>query len=333
MRHDLKIADVDQSSAVEDGPAPAGRGIGGTRMFRRIGGRMLAGATVALLAGTAHANSASATCSPLTVASPGYCSGSSSDSHGSSEARGLAIADYGVLKGSATAAAVTFSVGGVYAGHASASASASFSDSLTITSPGLNGKRGTTSVQAFLRQTGVLVTWPTPLATAGAYARLFVTTPSTTTATYRIVNYALSASNSSTTYAAYNDGQAVGFGAPIVDSFDFTFGQPFSFTFLLQVGASAQRDGIATLSAGDSAYWAGLGEVYYLGDEVSNFSLTSASGTDYSKSFVPVPEVSSRLLLLVGVLLLFLTGALHSRPSLRACAHCSPKRGPCEQPG
>lgn len=67
-----------------------------------------------------------------------------------------------------------------------------------------------------------------------------------------------------------------------------------------------------------SSYWGGVSEVTANGVAISDFSIVSASGTDYSHSFVPppVPEPEQIWLTLAGGLV----GALAWRRQRRQAA-------------
>lgn len=49
--------------------------------------------------------------------------------------------------------------------------------------------------------------------------------------------------------------------------------------------------GSFSADGGNSTYWNGITSIITDGIEISDYSLVSASGTDYSQSFLPVPEV------------------------------------------
>lgn len=70
-----------------------------------------------------------------------------------------------------------------------------------------------------------------------------------------------------------------------------------------QHGSSAS----AAMDASHSSYWAGIVSLTQDGQMISDYAVTSDSGTDYSRSFVPareVPEPNSFMLILLGAVLL-----------------------------
>lgn len=83
-------------------------------------------------------------------------------------------------------------------------------------------------------------------------------------------------------------------GGLLAVSVQFTFGQPFSLSVSLSARASADGQlvvgggGQGVASYGNTAYWAGITEVTTAnGASVPEFTVTSASGTDYTSSFAP----------------------------------------------
>lgn len=85
----------------------------------------------------------------------------------------------------------------------------------------------------------------------------------------------------------------------------FTFGVPFNLSMALTVQSWAYANGIAEaaslLDASHSFDWAGIQDVTFNGESVA-FDLRSASGTDWTQSFVmAVPEPSTGVLLLAGM--------------------------------
>ena len=66
---------------------------------------------------------------------------------------------------------------------------------------------------------------------------------------------------------------------------------------------SGSSPGHASFDLGHSLYWGGISNVSVGGQPISNYSIASASGTDYSRSFAPspVPEPGSAALLSWGL--------------------------------
>lgn len=70
----------------------------------------------------------------------------------------------------------------------------------------------------------------------------------------------------------------------------------------------------AEIDLGHSVYWGGISSVEVGGVPVE-YSVTSASGSDYRYSFAPVPEPSALLLLLIGIPVLVLRSRKHTKPA------------------
>lgn len=210
-----------------------------------------------------------------------------------------ASASFGTLRAEARAnALVTFSL-------PAASAQARFADTLTISSPGLNGQSGFVDI-------GVDYNWDPSIAAAGyaitgdialgfgglsAVAResrsQFIGDPVTDQ------SYAIQ------TFGA----PATVLGAVLGDFFSvripFTFGTSYNLSMLLAVQAQAQG-GSVEMDAFNSAYWDGL-RVYDSQLRPVDFSVQSESGTNYAVSFAPseakVPLPGSLALMAAGLLM------------------------------
>lgn len=113
------------------------------------------------------------------------------------------------------------------------------------------------------------------------------------------------------------DGQGRIYGVPktnyIYVTTDFVWGEPIGTGFELQtsVGSYVPDTGGGAASynfdASNSGYWAGIVSATADGQTITDYLLTSASGTDYSKSFVPaneVPEPSTFAMMFLGASLL-----------------------------
>jgi hypothetical protein len=94
---------------------------------------------------------------------------------------------------------------------------------------------------------------------------------------------------------------------------NFVWGQSIATSFEIQtsVGSYVPAQGGGTASymfdAGHSGYWAGVVSATADGQRVTDYLLSSASGTDYSASFAPasdVPEPGSAAIVLAGLALL-----------------------------
>ena len=98
------------------------------------------------------------------------------------------------------------------------------------------------------------------------------------------------------------NGQSLPWGSPFQFDYEFTFGAPFTLDVILDVQASLSGAGNAVADASHSAYWSGISSVTVDGNRITDFVVTSQSGTDWAKSYIPaVPEPASIALLLAGV--------------------------------
>lgn len=83
----------------------------------------------------------------------------------------------------------------------------------------------------------------------------------------------------------------------VVRQVAFLFGEPFEISFELSVSARASAavqgaGGVARAAYGSSGYWTGLNEVFTIDEQpVAEFTVTSASGTDYRTDFRPRPAI------------------------------------------
>lgn len=96
-----------------------------------------------------------------------------------------------------------------------------------------------------------------------------------------------------------------GWHAPFEDRYltmtaDFTWGQPVLFG--LTVGTSGYSDGYSGHDVSFRGSWGGIVEATAGGAAVADYSLSSLSGTDYTRSFVsPVPEPAAFALMTGGL--------------------------------
>lgn len=105
-------------------------------------------------------------------------------------------------------------------------------------------------------------------------------------------------------------------------------GVEFSATMSLGVTTFVPGDAIssALADAAHSGYWAGIQSVSIDGNQLLNYTVTSASGTDYSRSMVPpteIPEPSSPELLLAGTLCLIFCSRKGKETTSAGVAHAS----------
>ncbi|WP_394484438.1 hypothetical protein [Roseateles sp. LYH14W] len=105
---------------------------------------------------------------------------------------------------------------------------------------------------------------------------------------------------------------------PMEISFNFVFGRPILINALLQVSAGATGGSqfgvnpvrlggaVGTTDAANSFYWGGFSALTYNGADISDYSVSSQSGTDWSLAATPVPEASTREILILGLSFLML---------------------------
>jgi hypothetical protein len=123
---------------------------------------------------------------------------------------------------------------------------------------------------------------------------------------------------------------------PVIDfTYDVISGVPFPIFLKLAISGKANvTDGCLGCSAvgpgvgiagfeahfGNSLDWGGITRVTnsITGEEITDWTVTSLSGFDYSKSFI-VPEPSTGLLMLVGMGLLARARRVFGRPTYRGC--------------
>jgi len=111
-------------------------------------------------------------------------------------------------------------------------------------------------------------------------------------------------------------------------------GMEFSTTMQLGVTAFVPGESIssALADAAHSGYWAGIQSVSIDGNQLMNYTVTSASGTDYSQSMVPsteIPEPASPGLMFAGALCLIFCSRTKERRNIRrrSAAHHAMKDG------
>lgn len=280
---------------------------------------VLAGVVAVLLVGVSNShaapvlNTATETVSPfLSNGTPGTFSnmsqsktgfvgvgGSGDDGQGDSGSA-LAEADYGSIK-----------ISGQFQGHGFAVANATFADNVTFTAPGV--------------ALGTFGTFNCKISVGGTLSA----TPSTP-AVFDDAAWTLSAKineqngnplNNSTLTAGATLGPNGLTGNPFgvfTDSVTFEFGVPFLLLVSLDGGAEGSMGGqSASADLSHSLYWAGISGVTINGQPVTNFSVSSDSGTNWAQSFVPVPEPSSVALLTVLGSLLFAWRFFHFWKGLR----------------
>ena len=219
--------------------------------------------------------------------------------YGTSTITAYAMSDYGVLKTAASATGVGDGASG------RVDASATFADQFEIDAAGLTGQQGhfkarvtmpfTASVSAELYTVGLL----------SAFVR--VNDRETWSEHY-------SSANGATISYVDHDGVELAIGTPMIFDVPFVYGQSIAIFGFMDIAIQGQTSlaypsFAATVDASHCLYWQGISEVTDgRGNLVASYTLTSDSGTDWSRDFSPsaVPEPANVALLLAGFGLLAL---------------------------
>jgi hypothetical protein len=107
-------------------------------------------------------------------------------------------------------------------------------------------------------------------------------------------------------FAKHNDTE-IPLGSTMVLKVPFFYGVPIAIQGSLTATVFGQlgRNGgsfSAVVDASHSMYWEGISSVTDgAGNEVTGYTLTSDSGTDWSRNLAPVPEPTTMLLILAGL--------------------------------
>lgn len=210
-----------------------------------------------------------------------------------------ALAQFGTLKASSSATALASSSG--------ASALALVRDSLAISSPGLDGRQGfvdfridyswlfsndTSSSNGQFNFADVTLEF----GAGGAYARQQISQgerPGTVVS--QLVPIGLLGDNHTALDAQL--------GSFFEVRMPFVFGVEYNFRQSLQVASQSFDGATASIDAFNSAYWGGM----VVRDEnlgLVAFTADSGSGTDYTRSYAPVPEPATWLLAALGLMAL-----------------------------
>jgi hypothetical protein len=246
------------------------------------------------------------------VGSPGF------PQYGSAGAVVEAQANYGILKALTSA---NFNGGS----SATANVGVQFVDEFTINAPGMTGKTGHTDASFVFNW--ALEAQGTGRFTAYTFATLQIFFGNSFVEEFgEFVAESQQNINDPGSLSTYGrntvGGEKVPFSFNLGMGTDFVFGQPIYVKAELVVNSSVGSGNpfaIDILSSGKSTgdvfhsvYWNGISSVNSEGSPVENFTLTSASGTDYSRSFLPsaanpgadIPEPVSIALLGIGLLAL-----------------------------
>lgn len=223
-----------------------------------------------------------------------------------------AHADYGVIQ-----AAVA---GGVEKTHAESGATASYSDSFFITSTksvnfdhlSLVQKWYVNQVLSITNDAAISTGYHTWISTDSASSRMDLNTTANIAGKINSATVVTSDQTGSTFADLVSQGPT--YELPAISVF---FGQRITVSAVLGLSGetTATRlmptdggfySGAYSIDATHSAYWGGLALVDPNGVAFTDFTVTSVSGTDWSKSFIPtaVPEPTSAVLLLLGLGLL-----------------------------
>jgi hypothetical protein len=223
----------------------------------------------------------------------------------------MGTAWYGTLK-------ARTSVSG-YGSYASSQATISqwFSDSLSVDAPGLTGTTGTVLIP-FAFNYDIIRSY------AGVGASLVVRIQSSTSSTgitRSVIGGTDNGSDLPFTFVATLNGADVPFSTLFYIPFEFTYGENINIYVQAQIGASGNTDTSHSSYSGvvnftNSAHWGGFQSVLDSeGNIVTNYTTSSASGTDWSINQIPaVPEPSTYAMLLAGLSLI----AVYSNFNLKA---------------
>lgn len=280
-----------------------------TKIFRKAVPRLVGLAFLSALAAPSHAELvAVASVSDGTVSSqvtdPGRIIGNAAFAAASTAAdtHASASAAYGVVK--------VRSNGSTTYGGSNSYTQSLFADTLKLESSGLTGKQGKITFAYYFDYTAWVKSSGNGfsngsvsfLARGGNSYSWFLEYFNTNSGGYTMYEY------------RDLDGQGRIYDVPktnyVYVTTDFVWGSSIGTSFELQtsVGSHVPDTGGGTASydfdASNSGYWAGIVSATADGQTITDYLLTSASGTDYSKSFVPtneVPEPGTFAMIILGL--------------------------------
>ncbi|MDP9124134.1 MAG: PEP-CTERM sorting domain-containing protein [Pseudomonadota bacterium] len=218
---------------------------------------------------------------------------------GTSTITAYAMSDYGVLK---TAVSAT-GLGDGALGRVDASAT--FDDHFEIDAAGLTGQQGYFKARVTMPFTASVSAEPYTVGSLTAFVR--VNDKESWAEHY-------GSSNGTTISYVDHDGVELAIGTPMIFDVPFVYGQPIAIFGFMDLAIEGQTSlaypsFAVTIDASHSLYWQGISEVTDgRGNAVAGYTLTSDSGTDWSRDFSPsaVPEPANIALLLAGFGLLAL---------------------------
>lgn len=223
----------------------------------------------------------------------------------------FALAEYGILKAKATASATDDPYGSF-----TARSGVGFSDQLTFTAAGLEGQAGTLNATIFFDRDLSHQGEPTGYARGDLsvatsfdtfyYQDLLSLQPSgcSVSAPPCQLQHTSSLAGTGTIQYVWQTPTSLALAIP------FTFGQATDLSVSLDMQAVAfftEGSSAWLADASHSLYWGGINSVSAASGQPVTFTVSSASGTDYLRSFAPaqVPEPSTLFLLIVGFIGLF----------------------------
>jgi hypothetical protein len=202
--------------------------------------------------------------------------------------------------------------GAISAGGSNGGAQASFDDRLTLSNAALNGKSGQVTLAYYFNYDA----WVNGSTNGFANGSISFNA----SANYSYSWYMDYLRSDQPGYTMYEHRDPYGYGRVydvpktnyLYVTTDFTWGQSISTSFGIQtsIGSYVPSNAAGSASynfAATSAYWGGIVSATADGQRVTSYDLTSASGTDYSRSFAPasdVPEPATPAIFMAGLVLL-----------------------------
>jgi hypothetical protein len=248
---------------------------------------------------------------------PNFCAGCTNQythtdtfSNGATTLQLYGMADYGVLKVAAR------TEGGGLAARSAGSATGSVVDNITIDAAGLTGRQGYFTAQVSVPFAGSYESRGGSAANVGLTAGIVLNDSE---------SYSLQAGYNETgriISVRHNDTE-VSPDAPMILNVPFVYGTPITLWMYMDANVSGRTGpGPAAgsfsllMDASHSMYWEGITSVTDgFGSAVTGYTLTSDSGTDWTKNFATpaVPEPAAMVLMLAGLSAIVLTRRVAGR--------------------